>query len=47
MVLMNNQIDQLVSAMAAYDVPMGAGNVIPQDVKDNLQPVLANSWTAN
>ncbi|AUZ84679.1 calcium-binding protein [Methylophaga nitratireducenticrescens] len=47
MVLMNNQIDQLVSAMAAYDVPMGSGNVIPQDVKDNLQPVLANSWTQN
>lgn len=46
MVLMNNQIDQLVSAMAAYDVPMGSGNVIPQDVKDNLQPVLANSWAA-
>lgn len=47
MILMNDQIDQLVSAMAAYDVPMGSGNVIPQDIKDNLQPVLANSWTSN
>ncbi|SFG13752.1 calcium-binding protein [Neptunomonas qingdaonensis] len=43
-VLLNNQVDQLVSAMAAYDVPGGAGNVIPQDTKDNLQLVLAESW---
>jgi hypothetical protein len=32
--------------MAAYDVPSGVGNVIPQDVKDNLQPVLAENWQA-
>ncbi|AFJ03706.1 Alkaline phosphatase [Methylophaga frappieri] len=44
--LMNQQLDQLVSAMANYDVPKGAGNFIPQDVKDNLQPVLASSWTS-
>lgn len=43
-VLMNNQVDQLVAAMAVYDVPSGAGNVIPQDVKDALQPVLAEAW---
>lgn len=35
------------SAMAAYDVPMDSGNVIPQDVKDNLQPVIANSWSSS
>ncbi|MCP4186990.1 MAG: calcium-binding protein, partial [Gammaproteobacteria bacterium] len=45
-VLLNNQVDQLVSAMAAYSVPSGAGNVIPQDVKDALQPVLADTWQA-
>jgi hypothetical protein len=45
-VLLNNQVDQLVAAMAAYDVPAGVGNVIPQDVKDNLQPVLAENWQA-
>ncbi|MCP4487098.1 MAG: calcium-binding protein, partial [Gammaproteobacteria bacterium] len=44
--LLNNQIDQLVSAMASYSVPSGAGNVIPQDVKDALQPILADSWQA-
>ncbi|PUB88225.1 MAG: hypothetical protein DBP00_06460, partial [gamma proteobacterium symbiont of Ctena orbiculata] len=43
-VLLNNQVDLLVAAMAAYDVPAGVGNVIPQDVKDNLQPVLAENW---
>lgn len=45
-VLLNNQVDQLVAAMATYDVPAGVGNVIPQDVKDNLQPVLAENWQA-
>jgi hypothetical protein len=43
-VLINNQVDQLVSAMAAYDVPNGVGNVIPQDTKDALQPILTQSW---
>lgn len=45
-VLLNNQVDQLVSAMAAYDVPNGVGNVIPQDTKDALQPILTQSWLA-
>ena len=43
-VLLNSQVDQLVSAMASYSVPSGAGNVIPQSVKDELQPVLAEAW---
>ncbi len=42
--LLNNQVDQLVSAMAAYDVPLGVGNVIPQDIKDQLQTTLAETW---
>jgi Ca2+-binding RTX toxin-like protein len=42
--LLNNQLDQLINAMAAFDVPTGAGNVVPQDVKDQLQPVLADTW---
>ncbi|MES9991035.1 MAG: calcium-binding protein [Candidatus Thiodiazotropha sp.] len=45
-VLLNNQVDQLVTAMAAYNVPAGVGNVIPQDVKDSLQPLLAANWQA-
>ena len=44
--LLNSQVDQLVSAMSSFGVPSGAGNVIPQDVKDQLQPVLAASWQA-
>ena len=43
-VLLNTQVDQLVSAMASYSVPSGAGNVIPQATKDALQPVLAANW---
>ena len=43
-VLLNSQVEQLVSAMASYNVPSGAGNVIPQEVKDNLQPVIAEVW---
>ncbi|WP_432695228.1 calcium-binding protein [Marinobacterium sp. YM272] len=40
-------IERLVSAMAAFDAPSGVGEVIPQDVKDQLRPVLAASWHAN
>lgn len=43
-VLLNNQVDQLVSAMASYAVPSGVGNVVPQDVSDGLQPILVESW---
>jgi Ca2+-binding RTX toxin-like protein len=43
-VLLNSQVEQLVSAMASYSVPSGAGNVIPQDVADALQPVLVETW---
>ncbi len=37
-------IERMVSAMAAFDAPSGVGEVIPQDIKDHLQPVLAASW---
>jgi hypothetical protein len=43
-VLLNHQVDQLVMAMASFDAPSGVGNVIPQDVLETLQPVLAESW---
>jgi Ca2+-binding RTX toxin-like protein len=43
-VLLNNQVDQLVSAMASYNVPSGVGSVILQDVRDELQPVLTETW---
>jgi Ca2+-binding RTX toxin-like protein len=46
-VLLSQQVDQLVMAMASYDAPSGVGNVIPQEVRDALQPVLAESWQAS
>ena len=37
-------LSRLVAAMATFDVQVGAGAVIPQDVKEQLQPVLTASW---
>ncbi len=42
--LQQDQVAQLVNAMAVFDVPTGVGAVIPQDVKDQLTPVLSSSW---
>ncbi len=42
--LQNTAVDQLVSAMAAYAVPYGAGNDIPQAVQDALAPVISATW---
>ena len=47
LVLLNNQVDQLVSAMAAYNVPSGVGNVLPSAIQDALQPTLAAAWQAS
>jgi Ca2+-binding RTX toxin-like protein len=43
-VLSSNLVDQLVNAMAAFDVPAGDGAVVPQDTKEQLAPVLSSSW---
>lgn len=43
----SEDIERLVSAMAAFDAPSGAGEVIPQEIKDHLQPVLAASWQSS
>jgi hypothetical protein len=43
-VLMRDQVDQLVNAMAAFDVPQGVGVVIPDDVRAELEPTLASVW---
>jgi len=32
------------SAMAAFSVPAGAGNYIPQEVQNQLAPTLASTW---
>ena len=45
-VLFSTAVDQLVNAMAAFSVPTGVGAVIPQDVQDQINPVIAASWQA-
>lgn len=45
-ILLNQQVEQLVNAMAVYDVPVGVGNVVPQAAQDALQPTLAEAWQA-
>jgi len=37
---LNNQVDQLVSAMGAFDAPSGAGSIVLQDDTSQLQPLL-------
>ena len=44
-VLQNNQVVNLVNAMASFNVPVGSGAIVPQDVQEQLAPVLAASWT--
>lgn len=43
-VLQDGHVSQLVNAMAVFDVPAGVGEVIPQDTKYQLEPVLASVW---
>ena len=43
-VLMHDQVDQLVNAMAAFDVPDGVGEVISEQARIELEPVLASVW---
>lgn len=45
-VLLRNQVELLVSAMASFDVPTGVGVVIPPDTRLALEPVLASVWQA-
>ena len=43
-VLLNAQVDRLVTAMAAYSVPSGVGSVVTQEMKDALAPTIAAVW---
>jgi Ca2+-binding RTX toxin-like protein len=45
-VLLRGQLEQLVQAMASYDVPPGVDTMLPQLVQDELEPLLASSWQA-
>ena len=46
-VLLNNKVDQLVSAMASYSVPSGVGTVIPEATMNSLRPVITAAWQAS
>ena len=43
-VLLRAQVDQLVSAMSAFDVPEGVGVIIPLEARAELEPVLGSVW---
>ena len=43
-VLMRDQVDLLVNAMAAFDVPEGVDAMITEEAREELGPVLANVW---
>jgi Ca2+-binding RTX toxin-like protein len=43
-VLSNDKLDQLVSAMSHYTAPGGTDSFLPQDVLNELQPVLTELW---
>ena len=45
-VLANNHIDKLVSAMAGYGAPGGAGSVAPRHGQDEWQAVITAVWQA-
>lgn len=40
----SDEAEGMNQAIAAFDAPAGAGEVMPQDVKEQLQPVLTSSW---
>ncbi|MES9957227.1 MAG: putative Ig domain-containing protein [Sedimenticola sp.] len=42
--LQENQISQLVNAMAVFDVQLGDGDIIPRDIQDELAPILTSGW---
>ncbi|MCU7935152.1 MAG: calcium-binding protein [Candidatus Thiodiazotropha sp. (ex Dulcina madagascariensis)] len=44
--LLNNQVEQLIATMAVFDASSGVGHVIPQDVREGLQPILVENWQA-
>ena len=45
-VLMREQVDQLVNAMAVFDVPEGVDARISEEAREALAPVLASVWQA-
>ena len=44
-VLLNTQVETLITAMAAFDPPGGGTSVLPDDYKAVLLPVIASAWS--
>ncbi len=44
--LYTNQVEQLVSAMSSFAPPSSGQLTLPEDLKTDLQPVIATSWQA-
>ena len=42
--LLNAGLNRLVQAMAVFDVPDGAGSVVIDEVKQQLEPLLTEVW---
>jgi Ca2+-binding RTX toxin-like protein len=45
-ILVNTQVDQLVSAMASFSEPRFGELNLPPDLQEELQPVIAQAWQA-
>ncbi len=43
-VLARTQVDQLVSAMAAFGRPDAEGDIVSGQLREELEPVLASVW---
>ena len=44
LILANNQIDQLVSAMASFNIPDAGELTLSSDLQEQLAPALAVAW---
>jgi len=44
-VLLNTQVDTLISAMAAFDAPSGGTTTLPEAYRAVLAPVIASTWS--
>ncbi|RKZ64852.1 MAG: hypothetical protein DRQ48_12190, partial [Gammaproteobacteria bacterium] len=42
--LLDNQVQQLVDAMAVFDVPKSGSLDVPQEIQDNTQAVITTAW---
>jgi len=43
-VLLDSQVDQLVSAMAAFSPPAAGQFSLPQNYRDSLDSVISSNW---